>query len=83
MKRPQQIINDTPIQRKRVRHKRDIMLRILQQTGRTGFREIREARETPEAGELLISHNYDPRGNMSRSVRTEQDLCYTHSVMRR
>jgi len=56
------------------------MLRILQQTGRTGFREIREARETPEAGELLISHNYDPRGNMSRSVRTEQDLCYTHSV---
>jgi len=83
MKRPQQIINDTPIQRRRVRYKRDIMLWILQQTGRTGFQETREVRETPEAGELLTSHNYDPRGNMLRSVCTERDLSYTHSAMRR
>ena len=72
MKRPQQIINDTPIQRRRVRYKRDIMLWILQQTGRTGFQETRELRETPEAGELLTSHNYDPRGKhvTKRTYRT-------------
>jgi hypothetical protein len=50
MERRQQIINDTPIQRKRMRYKRDIMLCILLQTGRTGFREISEVKEMPEAG---------------------------------